>query len=358
MISQLKLGTKFTLLLLIVYFVGSAIGGLALSEVLQKRAERQIISEGTVLMQSINAVRTYTDQQVRPLLEAQLAPDQFVPEVVPAYSARRVYENLRATNSEYSHLSYKEAVLNPTNLNDLADPFEADLVNQFKGNESLSELSGFRTVPELGSVFYSAHPIVVRKSSCLKCHGVPDDAPQSMLSVYGREHGFDWPLNTPIGAQVVYVPATEVFTSARRAFSSIMGIFVGVFAIALFCLNRLLKPTVLHPVQTLARVSQQLAVGDIKTENDVHDIEIEKLTGVVKRRDELGQLGRIFQTMVNEVVAREQRMREQIRELTIEIDQTRKAKEVAEIVESDYFQDLKKKAGEIRKRKASPDTSI
>ena len=54
--------------------------------------------------------------------------------------------------------------------------------------------------------------------------------------------------------------------------------------------------------------------------------------------------------MVNEVIARQQRLRQQIRDLKIEIDQTRKAKEVEEIVETDYFQNLQQKAQKFRQR--------
>lgn len=353
MLSRAKLGTKFTVILLIVLLLGSALGGLVLSRTLQHRAEEKIVSEGLVLMESIKAVRTYTDEQVRPLLEAQLAKDDFVPEVVPAYAARRTFENFQAKSSEFKEMRYKEAMINPTNPKDRADAFEEELIKRMLVT-SEAEVSGFHTVPGQGQMFYSARPIVIESATCLRCHGRVADAPAQMIALYGKERGFNWELNRVAGTSVVYVPAETVFRESRRAFSSVMSIFVGAFAIALLGLNRLLKPAVIQPVQQLARISQKLSANEIKSTEDLESADNHRLTALTKRQDELGQLGRIFQTMVNEVLAREARLRQQIQALRIEIDQSRKQKEVDEIVESDYFKELQAKAKQIRKRKDTP----
>ena len=78
--------------------------------------------------------------------------------------------------------------------------------------------------------------------------------------------------------------------------------------------------------------------------------EAEKLDDVVKRPDELGQLARVFQRMVREVAAREQQLKQQIQVLQIEIDQTKRTRQVSEITDTEYFQDLRKKAKALRHR--------
>ncbi|MDA0267991.1 MAG: DUF3365 domain-containing protein, partial [Cyanobacteria bacterium] len=210
---------------------------------------------------------------------------------------------------------------------------------------------GFRELPNQGSVFYSALPIRIKEQSCLQCHGAPDAAPPAMLAQYGRENGFNWPLNEVIGTQIVYVPAAEVSRTAQRAFSSVIGTFVGGFAIALICLNLLLKPLVVQPIQKLARIAQKLAADDIQSDEELQSAATQKLAGITQRQDELGHLGRIFQTMMNEVVARQQRLQQQISVLKIEIDDKRKAKQIEEITNTDYFQSLQQKAREIRDRR-------
>ena len=71
---------------------------------------------------------------------------------------------------------------------------------------------------------------------------------------------------------------------------------------------------------------------------------------VAARPDALGQLGRVFQRMAREVYAREQSLKQQVQELRIQIDEVKKAREVAEITESDYFRTLKERAQHLRGR--------
>jgi two-component system cell cycle response regulator len=74
----------------------------------------------------------------------------------------------------------------------------------------------------------------------------------------------------------------------------------------------------------------------------------ESLDVVAARDDALGQLARVFRRMAREVAAREQALEQEVRELRIEIDARRAATQVAEITETDYFQDLQRKASALR----------
>jgi two-component system, cell cycle response regulator len=76
--------------------------------------------------------------------------------------------------------------------------------------------------------------------------------------------------------------------------------------------------------------------------------ESRQLDGVAGRDDALGQLARVFQRMAAEVRSREQRLRQEVRQLRIEIDDARAARQVAEITQTEYFQDLQAKASELR----------
>lgn len=77
--------------------------------------------------------------------------------------------------------------------------------------------------------------------------------------------------------------------------------------------------------------------------------ETRSLDGVAAREDALGSLARTFQRMAHEVHAREERLRQQVRELRIEIDEGQQARKVAEITESEYFQSLRGRASELRR---------
>jgi nitrate/nitrite-specific signal transduction histidine kinase len=78
--------------------------------------------------------------------------------------------------------------------------------------------------------------------------------------------------------------------------------------------------------------------------------EPERFADLVRARDELADLARVFTRMAIEVQAREQRLKEQVRELRIEIDQVKKTRQVEEITETKYFQHLREHAKEMREK--------
>jgi hypothetical protein len=62
----------------------------------------------------------------------------------------------------------------------------------------------------------------------------------------------------------------------------------------------------------------------------------------------------VFQRMVRQVEQREQQLKMQVAELKIEIDEVKKANQVAEITESEYFQQLRQKANTLRAERSLP----
>ena len=82
------------------------------------------------------------------------------------------------------------------------------------------------------------------------------------------------------------------------------------------------------------------------------------LEGVAARDDALGQLARTFQRMALEVRAREERLRQEVRDLRIEIDERRQTEKVAEITGTEYFKDLRDRAKELRRIVADPGAGL
>lgn len=84
-----------------------------------------------------------------------------------------------------------------------------------------------------------------------------------------------------------------------------------------------------------------------------HDLEIctfraESLYEVTQRTDPLGHLARVFQRMAREVQAREEALKQMVRELRIEIDPALQAKQVEEIIDTDFFRNLQNRARTTR----------
>ncbi len=281
-LDNLQLGQKFTLLLLLVFLGGIIASSVALSSVLNQNAQVQLTTKALMLMETMNSVRDYTTNQVNPELADRLTVE-FLPETVPAYAAREVFESFRG-NPIYADFFYKEATLNPTNLRDKADGFEAQLVETFKQPGATQETSGFRQTPA-GDIYYIARPIKVTKASCLECHSTPAAAPASMIDRYGASNGFGWNLDEIIGAQVISVPAEKVLKSARQSLVLILGIFVLAFSVATLLVNLWLKRYVVRPLNRMAQAAEAASMGDPGAEFTVNS------------KDEVGKLAEAFNRM-------------------------------------------------------------
>jgi HAMP domain-containing protein len=344
----MKIGTKLTLLLLAVFLVGVVGSGIILNRVLTDRAEDEVATRGLILIETMASVRSYTGTHINPMLQDELQTEtEFVRESVPGYSARTVFEIFR-DEEDHEDFLYKEATINPTNPVDQADGFETELVEQFRADRDLEEINGFRT-RDGQRVFYIARPMTVSSESCLACHSTPEAAPVSLVNTYPEGGGFGWELGDVIAAQIIYVPADEVLESARLSFFLIIGIFVGVFMVVLITLNLVMRPTIVSPVKALAGVAQRVR-DDTLTNDDLEELSMAKVT---TRNDELGQLARIFNKMAQEVYKREQRLKQKLQELRIEIDVARKSEQVSEITDSEYFLNLQKRARDLRNDSSS-----
>lgn len=95
-------------------------------------------------------------------------------------------------------------------------------------------------------------------------------------------------------------------------------------------------------LRNVARVTDAAAAVEAET------FDARALADVAARGDALGQLARVFSRMASEIYAREQRLKRQVQQLRIELDDARQARQVAEITETDYFQQLEAKAQDLR----------
>ena len=115
-------------------------------------------------------------------------------------------------------------------LLDLSADFERRVLDRMRATSATTEESGYRSLNGQ-DVFFVARPLRVANQGCLRCHSTPEAAPQSMIAVYGRDHGFGWQVGEIVTAQFTYVPASNVFDDARRSWLLMMAIFVGLFGV-------------------------------------------------------------------------------------------------------------------------------
>lgn len=251
------LRTKFNLVLMLAFSVGLALAAFLADRIVKQNARDEVIQNARIMMEGALGVRDYTVREIRPLLAMQMKR-QFLPQSVSAYAAT---QNFKALTKKFPDYTYKEAALNPTNLNDRATDWEADIINEFRHNPERDELITERQTPT-GRVLTLAHPLQIKNEGCLVCHGRVEDAPETMLTDYGSANGFGWKLNETIGAQVVSVPMSLPLERARQTFITFMGALLLVFLVIVVLLNILLQVVVITPVVKMSKIASQVSMGE------------------------------------------------------------------------------------------------
>jgi protein-histidine pros-kinase len=346
----MKLLGKFNWVFAISFGTGLLVAAYFSHVLLQWDAKNQVVGEARLMMETAASMRSYTSDQVAPLIQSlreqspelqarfndildpaknlivpldslNLTDDQrtalqgawhdtlvsmqgklseamkmqpaadlggrFHPQIVPAYAATEGFKYLRAKYPDYT---YKEATLNPTNLQDRTTDWEADIVNSFRNDSSLQEIVGMRATP-LGAAVYLARPIKITETSCLECHSTPDAAPASMIKAYGTVNGFGWKLNETVGAQLVQVPEALPLKIADHAFYIVLLSIGAVFLCTLAVLNLTLYLMVIKPVSQLSATADQVSAGKL----DAKEIPI-------RGKDEISVLANSFNRMKRSLV--------------------------------------------------------
>lgn len=111
----------------------------------------------------------------------------------------------------------------------------------------------------------------------------------------------------------------------------------GVTAIIALFLAR----SISRPIYALTRAAYSLTSGDFNSQ---------LLAEVSRTQDDIGQLVRVFLHMAQEVKAREQKLKQEVSKLKIEIDETKKVKQVAEITENEHFRQLLHKIQKLKQQ--------
>lgn len=152
----------------------------------------------------------------------------------------------------------------------------------------------------------------------------------------------------PRSASVLAVENTKLYRLDQRHFNDLMAGHGEVARMVIQALCQRIRAASLERCRDFAYIRQVALIAAAAQDLESGDYAPDAIREVAQRTDTLGHLARVFQKMALEVIAREQSLQRQVHALRIEVDQVRQARQVDEIVGSDYFQDLRQRAAALR----------
>ena len=249
--------------------------------IVTRNAMEDSLQNARIMMEGASAIRTYTSESVSPLLQQQMKVE-FLPYAIPSFAAQT---NFRLVQRKLPEYSYREPTLNPTNPNDKAVDWEAEIINEFRDYPDKSELVMTRETPA-GPFLTLARPLKVASERCLVCHSTAEKAPPTMTALYGSQNGFGWKLGEIVGAQVVSIPLAVPLARAQRTFLLFVAALVGTFIVVIILVYALLSFIVVKPVKEISDMASEVSLGKLNAPELVS-----------RSRDEIGSLAASFNRM-------------------------------------------------------------
>jgi HAMP domain-containing protein len=277
----MKIRWKIDLAISGAFLVGLGLAGAGAYTILTRNALEDSLQNARIMIEGASAIRSYTAESIRPLLEQQMKV-QFLPHSIPSYAAQT---NFKMVHQKLPDYTYREPTLNPTNVNDRAVDWEADLINEFRNDGGKQEAVIIRETPS-GRFLTLARPLKVGSQACLSCHSTPEAAPPTMVALYGSQNGFGWKQGEVVGAQVVSIPLAVPLTRAYQALLWFMLALAGTFVVTIVMVDFLLRALVTKPVAEISEMADQVSMGRLDAPEYVRN-----------SRDEIGSLSMSFNRM-------------------------------------------------------------
>ena len=280
-LSDMKIQTKIRLAMSGGLLVGMTLAIVGAYSIVTRNASEHCLQNARIVMDGVNAIRTYTSENTSPLLQQQMK-FEFFPSAIPPLAAQA---NLRLIQRQLPEHNYREPTSNPTNPRDKPREWEADIISEFRDHPDKSELVVTRETPA-GELLALARPLKVVSDSCLVCHGTAENAPPTMTALYGVQNGFGWKLGEIVGAQVISIPLAVPLQRAQHTFLSIAAVVAGAFTLGIGLIYLAVSFIVAKPITKLSGIATEISLGKPAAPD---------LVG--RSRDEIGSLAASFNRM-------------------------------------------------------------
>jgi protein-histidine pros-kinase len=277
----MKIRWKIDLAMAGAFLIGLALAGFGAYQILKKNALESSLENARIIMEEASANRTYTAESIKPLLEQQMKV-QFLPHSIPSFAAISNFKIVRQKLPEYT---YREPTLNPTNVNDRAIDWEADIINGFRDDASKGESMITRDT-QGGQFLVLARPLKVGSQACLTCHSTPEAAPPTMVALYGSQNGFGWKAGEVVGAQMVSIPLGVPLSRAYQALLWFLLALAATFLVIIIIVDLLLRALVVKPVAEISEMANKVSMGQVDMPEYVRN-----------SNDEIGSLSQSFNRM-------------------------------------------------------------
>lgn len=195
--------------------------------------------------------------------------------------------------------------------------------------------------PALGELYPATPDMVAGLSGPHFATTIVEDEWGQWLSGFAPIYDSSGAIVGAVGVDMCAGDVSLLKEDVRAAMLSTFGITLGALVVAIL----VIALGITHPIKALTHAAGLIGQGDYTPDTS-------RLAGGYLR-DEVTTLAGVFEVMVRKVREREDRLKQQVADLQIMIDEKRREQQIKEIVDTDFFRDLQQKARALRTRKSA-----
>ncbi len=264
---------RFNMSLLLLYVLSIAVSAPAIYYFTRTEVFAQANSELRLLGDLVKSVKGYIGKDMRPwfIENKQFHSAGFSGIVAVSLIAK----HFKGLQDRYAIRNVSDNPLNPANS---PEPFERDLLEEFRADRGLTNL---QTEGELGGqpMLVASAPIV-SQPGCLQCHGDPEKVHTEITAQYGQTSGYHYKDKDIVGIELVGVPIEDVNALAMQRSLVAVGLLTALFALIFVTINILVRRNLISPILEITSAAHAVVKGDLDRSLDI------------QRNDEIGDLAR------------------------------------------------------------------
>ncbi|MBU1138382.1 MAG: DUF3365 domain-containing protein [Proteobacteria bacterium] len=182
--------------------------------------EEEALRQTELVTAALESTRGYIREVLRPRMYEEFGEDHFIIEAMStSYITRVIMDRFE---EKIPFFKYRRVAIGARNSSFEANAAEQKMIGYFRENPDAHEWHGMTRMDSVR--YYTLYRPVVFKTSCLHCHGKPDDAPAAINESYGTTQGFYREANEVAGLFSISIPLEVSLDQIRGTSFRMFGI--------------------------------------------------------------------------------------------------------------------------------------
>ncbi len=233
-IKGIRASTRLMLTIGIIFILAGIVTIALVNRQMKSYALSEAKTKARLILDRNLAIHYYFSHQLKPTVFDAMESAGVEPEFHPVwmsstYAVREIDKYSKSLSD--SNYYYKECAIDSRHPDNEADAYERSFLERINQDAAIDVKGEIRDID--GQIYYAVlRRAEIMEETCLRCHSVPEVAPQGLVQIYGPQRSFNRSIGETVSAISIRVPLEAAYGAADRLSFQLAGFF----CVMLLCL--------------------------------------------------------------------------------------------------------------------------